>query len=83
MLTCIVRLMTALWMAELGVDTCIIDDKGTRALNGRADGFHVRTAEIWDSFGIHGVLQKFGVRFDEWCLWVCIIYLRKSAYAWF
>ncbi|KAJ6087155.1 hypothetical protein N7467_006069 [Penicillium canescens] len=62
-------LMTALWMAELGVKTCIIDDKGTRALNGRADGFHVRTAEIWDSFGIYGALQQFGVRFDEWCLW--------------
>lgn len=59
-------------MAELGVKTCIVDNKGTRALNGRTDGFHVRTSEIWDSFGLHGVLKEHAVRFDEWCLWVCI-----------
>jgi hypothetical protein len=58
-------------MAELGIKTCIVDDKGTRALNGRTDGFHARTAEIWDSFGLHGVLREHGVQLHEWCLWVC------------
>ncbi|KAI9830058.1 MAG: hypothetical protein M1819_005888 [Sarea resinae] len=63
-------LMTALWMAELGISTRIVDLRGTRALNGRTDGFHVRTVEIWDSFGIANILQQQGVRFGEWSLWV-------------
>lgn len=56
---------------RLGIKVCIVDDKGTRALNGRSDVFHVQTGEISDSFGLDSLLQQHGTRFDKWCLWVC------------
>jgi phenol 2-monooxygenase len=62
--------MSALWMAEFGLKVRIIDQRGTRALNGRADGFHVRSLEIWDSFGLGHVYAKHGTGLGQWSLWV-------------
>ncbi|KAF1975484.1 FAD/NAD(P)-binding domain-containing protein [Bimuria novae-zelandiae CBS 107.79] len=62
-------LMSALWMAEFGLKVRIIDKRGTRALNGRADGFHVRSLEIWDSFGLGHVFATHGTRVSQWDLW--------------
>ncbi|KAI1374557.1 FAD binding domain-containing protein [Hypoxylon crocopeplum] len=62
-------LMSALWMAEFGLKIRIIDERGTRALNGRADGFHVRSLEIWDSFGLGHIFANHGTPFSRWALW--------------
>ena len=62
-------LMVSLYLSELGVKHRIIDQLGTRALNGRADGFQVRTVEIWDSFDIATRLQSHGSPLGEWALW--------------
>ncbi|RWA13948.1 hypothetical protein EKO27_g1128 [Xylaria grammica] len=62
-------LMSALWMAEFGLSVRIIDERGTRALNGRADGFHVRSLEIWESFGLGHVFANHGTSFAQWALW--------------
>ena len=44
-------LMAATWMARLGVRTRIVDKRGTKVLNGQADGLQCRSLEIFDSFG--------------------------------
>ncbi|PNP47912.1 hypothetical protein TGAMA5MH_00964 [Trichoderma gamsii] len=62
-------LMASLYLSELGVNHRIIDKLGTRALNGRADGFQVRTVEIWDSFNMANLLENHGNHFREWVLW--------------
>lgn len=63
-------LMSALWLTNFGLKVRIIDERGTRALNGRADGFHVRSLEIWDSFGLGHVFANHGTQFAQWSLWV-------------
>ena len=63
--------MAALWMAQLGIQTRIVDKRGTRVLNGHADGFHARTLEILDSFDIADVINKKSASALEWCVWVC------------
>lgn len=63
-------LMSALWLTNFGLKVRIIDERGTRALNGRADGFHVRSLEIWDSFGLGHVFANHGTQFAQWALWV-------------
>ncbi|KAJ5539802.1 FAD binding domain protein [Penicillium frequentans] len=45
-------LMAAAWMAQMGVNTIIIDQKSHRTRCGRADGLESRTLEILDSFGL-------------------------------
>ena len=62
--------MAALWMAQLGIQTRIIDKRGTRVFNGHADGFHARTMEILESFGIADVIIKKSASTLEWCAWV-------------
>ena len=62
-------MMLSLYLSEIGVSHRVIDQRGTRALNGRADGFQVRTVEIWDSFGLADKLRTHGTRFAEWALW--------------
>lgn len=62
--------MAALWMAQLGIQTRIIDRRGTRVLNGHADGFHPRTLEIFDSFDIVDVINKKSASALDWCAWV-------------
>lgn len=53
---------------EMGIHHRIIDKLGTRALNGRADGFSVCTVEIWESFGIGNRLREYSIHFAEWAL---------------
>lgn len=55
-------MMASMYFSELGISHRIIDQRGTRTLNGRADGFHVPTVEIWESFGIHDTVGRI-------CLW--------------
>ncbi|KAJ5091493.1 hypothetical protein NUU61_006363 [Penicillium alfredii] len=45
-------LMTAYWMARCGVRARIIDKRGTKVMNGHADGLRMRTLELFDSMGI-------------------------------
>jgi phenol 2-monooxygenase len=62
-------LMASLSLSAAGVSHQIIDKLGTRALNGRADGFHPRTYEIWDSFNIADRLDSHGCAFGEVAIW--------------
>lgn len=62
-------LMASLSLSAMGISHQVVDKLGTRALNGRADGFQVRTVEIWDSFDIADRITTHGSRFGEWCLW--------------
>ena len=63
-------LMSALWLAEYNLKVRIIDQRGTRALNGKADGLHVRSLEIWESFGLGDIFANNCVPFSQWALWV-------------
>ncbi|CBF75938.1 hypothetical protein AN3536.2 [Aspergillus nidulans FGSC A4] len=45
-------LMAGVWMAQMGVNTMIIDQKHNLTRCGRADGLESRTLEILDSFGL-------------------------------
>ncbi|KAI9044337.1 putative FAD monooxygenase [Aspergillus affinis] len=45
-------LMAAAWMAQMGVNTIIVDQKSHQTRCGRADGLESRTLEILDSFGL-------------------------------
>ncbi|CAK4030305.1 phenol 2-monooxygenase [Lecanosticta acicola] len=62
-------LMASMYLSELGIGHRIIDAKGTRTLNGRADGFHARTIEIWESFGMAERLRRYGCEFGEMAIW--------------
>jgi phenol 2-monooxygenase len=44
-------------MARCGINTRIIDSRGTKVINGHADGLRERTQEILDSLGC-GVQEK-------------------------
>ncbi|KAK5995656.1 Phenol hydroxylase [Cladobotryum mycophilum] len=45
-------LMLSLWMAKLGITTRVVDKRTDKVYSGQADGFQVRTLEIFDTFGI-------------------------------
>ncbi|OGM48511.1 FAD monooxygenase [Aspergillus bombycis] len=45
-------LIAAAWMAQMGVQTMLIDQKSHQTQCGRADGLESRTLEILDSFGL-------------------------------
>ncbi|KAK4502211.1 hypothetical protein PRZ48_005636 [Zasmidium cellare] len=62
-------MMASMHLSELGISHRIIDHRGTRTLNGRADGFHVPTVEIWESFGLYNHIEQYGERFGHWGLW--------------
>ena len=62
--------MATLWMAQLGIQARVIDKRGTRILNGHADGFHSRTMEILSSFGVADAINKKAASFLEWFVWV-------------
>lgn len=62
-------LMASLYLSELGFNHRIIEKLGTRALNERADGFHVRTVEIWASFNIAYLPENHGNHCRESVLW--------------
>ena len=62
-------LMASLYLSEHGIAHRIVDVSGTRTLTGRADGFHVRTIEIWDSFNIAHLMHRYGVPFGDFAVW--------------
>lgn len=62
-------LMASMYLAEMGIPFRIIDKRGTRTLNGRADGFHSRTLELWESFGIADQVRKHGVPLGQYSMW--------------
>lgn len=61
--------MASLYLSEHGISHRIVDISGTRTLTGRADGFHVRTMEIWESFNIAHLVNRFGVPFGDFGVW--------------
>ncbi|KAI5381154.1 hypothetical protein J4E82_000354 [Alternaria postmessia] len=50
-------LMAAWWMARCGTKARIIDKRGTKVINGHADGLRPRTNEFFDSMG-GGIIEK-------------------------
>ncbi|OAL20985.1 hypothetical protein AYO22_08405 [Fonsecaea multimorphosa] len=62
-------LMAASWASRLGLNARILDDKPDRIQNGRADGLHVRTMEILDSFGMATRINEAAYHLREICSW--------------
>ncbi|KAF1943354.1 putative phenol 2-monooxygenase [Clathrospora elynae] len=50
-------LMAAWWMARCGINARIIDKRGTKVINGHADGLRPRTDELFASMG-GGIQEK-------------------------
>lgn len=52
-------LMLANWLCKTGVSTRIIDRRPSKITVGHADGFHCRTIEVFQSFGIaHKIIEE-------------------------
>ncbi|KAJ5301913.1 Phenol 2-monooxygenase [Penicillium antarcticum] len=65
-------LMAAWWMARCDINVRIIDKRGTKVINGHADGLRARTEEILDSMG-HGLQEKVtreGYIFESLKTWI-------------
>ncbi|KIW67465.1 hypothetical protein PV04_06714 [Phialophora macrospora] len=62
-------LMAAVWASRLRLDARILDDKVERIQYGRADGLHVRTLEILDSFGMANAINQRAYQLREICSW--------------
>jgi 2-polyprenyl-6-methoxyphenol hydroxylase-like FAD-dependent oxidoreductase len=62
--------MAAAWMAQMGVNTIIIDQKSHQTRCGRADGLESRTLEILDSFGLADKVWAQANHTVEIALWV-------------
>lgn len=61
------RLMAAAWAARCGINTRIIDKRGTKIFNGQADGMQCRTLEIFDSFGFADrIMKECNPLYDFW-----------------
>lgn len=56
-------------MARCGIDTRIIDKRGSKIFNGQADGLQCRTLEILDSFGFADRVWKESNHMLEICFW--------------
>jgi len=66
-------LMAAWWMARCGIKARIIDKRGTKVINGHADGLRPRTNEFFDSIG-GGIIEKLAKEsfiFENLKNWVC------------
>lgn len=63
-------LMAAAWASRLKLNARILDDKADRVQNGRADGLHIRTMEILDSFGLATSIEERAYTLREICAWV-------------
>lgn len=58
-------LVAALWAAQYGVSTRILDDKAGRVTKGHADGITCRTMEVFESFGLaYEVLREAALDFQ-------------------
>ena len=45
-------------MSQLGIKTRVIDKHGLGVTSGHADGLHIRSVEVFDSFGFaHRLMQ--------------------------
>lgn len=62
-------LMMATWLAKCGINTRIIDKRGTKIFNGQADGLQCRTLEIFDSLGFGHRAWRESNHMLEICLW--------------
>ncbi|PWY89454.1 FAD binding domain protein [Aspergillus sclerotioniger CBS 115572] len=62
-------LMAAVWMAQTGVKTLVIEEKPRRTLTGHADGLESRTFEILNSFGLGESIWMESNRTVDVCLW--------------
>jgi phenol 2-monooxygenase len=62
--------MAAAWMAQMGVQAMIVDQKSHHTRCGRADGLESRTLEILDSFGLAGRVWAEANHTVEIALWV-------------
>ncbi|KAK0941337.1 hypothetical protein LTR29_007181 [Friedmanniomyces endolithicus] len=62
-------LMMATWLAKCGVQTRIVDKRGTKVFNGQADGLQCRTLEIFDSLGFAHRAWRESNHMLEICLW--------------
>lgn len=63
--------MLATQLAQMGVDTRIIDKMPHPVLRGHADGLHARTCEVFDAMGIYGTVRDEGMFWKETCMWDC------------
>ena len=66
--------MIATWLSKLGVNTRVIDKRGTRALAGRGDGLMAQTLEIMDSFKkdsfkLGDAVRASGFMIDDFVVW--------------
>ena len=57
-------------MSRCGINTRIVDKRGTKVFNGQADGLQSRSLEIFDSFGFADRVWKESNHMLEICLWV-------------
>jgi len=57
-------------MSRCGINTRIVDKRGTKVFNGQADGLQCRSLEIFDSFGFADRVWKESNHMLEMCLWV-------------
>ncbi|KAI9712178.1 MAG: hypothetical protein M1828_001739 [Chrysothrix sp. TS-e1954] len=62
-------LMAATWMSRLGINTRIVDRRGTKVFNGQADGLQCRSLEILDSFGFADRVWKESHHLLEFTMW--------------
>lgn len=69
--------MAGVWMAQMGVNTIIIDQKSNQTRCGRADGLESRTLEILDSFGLADRIWAEANHTVEIALWVQLSKLRS------
>ena len=74
------RLMAATWAARCGLNTRIVDKRGSQIFNGQADGLQCRTLEIFESFGLVERILKFCCPVLEICFWVCFCTLFEEAF---
>lgn len=60
-------------MARCGIKARIIDKRGTKVINGHADGLRARTEEIFDSmgYGLQDKVTREGYIFESLKTWVC------------
>jgi len=72
-------LMAAAWASRLKLNTRVLDDKAGRVKTGRADGLHVRTLEILDSFGLERKSSEKAYQCREISAWVGIFRALGSA----
>ena len=62
-------LLMASWMARCGIQTRIVDKRGTEVFNGQADALQPRSLEIFESFGMVDRILKEANLLAQACMW--------------